>query len=409
MTLFSKLLYSSRNQTVIFMTIVAQILFSCSDDEVIPKPDDHEFLVDATLISTPTAAEIKFLAQFSGLGLDINEFKYDVDLYKITYHTMFRGSEVMGSGLVGLPKTDDAVGMLSFQHGTIVKQDEAPSNLSATDPNTLLYGSLASSGFIGVVPDFLGFGASSAILHPYYVEEYTASAVIDMLKAARELADENNVQFNERLFLAGYSEGGYATMATHKAIEQHDLVGFELIASFAGAGAYDIKEMQSYMFDLVSYDDPYYLAYIAIAYQLTFDFSSILTDFFKEPYASAIPSLFDGSKSAGEINAQLTTTIGDLIQEGIVANIDTDPTYAYLVDAFDENSLTDWVPTVRLYLYHGESDTTVPFENSEVTYTKLIDNGASSDVISLTPLAGTHSTALEPYLVDFVTKLWDLR
>jgi hypothetical protein len=163
------------------------------------------------------------------------------------------------------------------------------------------------------------------------------------------------------------------------------------------------------MFDLESYDDPYYLAYIAIAYQLTFDFSSILTDFFKEPYASAIPSLFDGSKSAGEINAQLTTTIGDLIQEGIVANIDTDPTYAYLVDTFDENSLTDWVPTVRLYLYHGESDTTVPFENSEVTYTKLIDNGASSDVISLTPLAGTHSTALEPYLVDFVTKLWDLR
>ena len=161
--------------------------------------------------------------------------------------------------------------MLSFQHGTITLHSDAPSNFSTSDPDALLYGALSSSGFISVIPDYIGFGSSSSILHPYYVEEYTASAILDMLKAAKELADEKNVKFNTRLFLAGYSEGGYATMATHKAVEETSVDGFELIASFAGAGAYDVKGMQDYLFGLETYDDPYYLAYLVRSYQLTYD------------------------------------------------------------------------------------------------------------------------------------------
>ena len=234
--------------------MVAIFMLSCSESDVPPTFESDEYLVEATLLNSSSAAEVKFLAQLSGLALDIDEFVYDVDVYKVTYRTSYGGSSLIASGLIALPKTTVAVGMLSFQHGTIVRQNEAPSNLSATDPNTLLYGALASSGFIGVIPDYLGFGASSAILHPYYVEEYTASAVVDMLRAARELAEQKAVQFNERLFLAGYSEGGYATMAAHKAIEANGLDGFDLIASFAGAGAYDIQEMQSYVFDLETYE-----------------------------------------------------------------------------------------------------------------------------------------------------------
>ena len=148
---------------------------------------------------------------------------------------------------------------------------------------------------------------------------------------------------------------------------------------------------------------------MARAYQLTYDFNTILSDFFYEPYASSIPALFDGTKSESAINAQLTNTIADLIQEGVVKNINTDPTYSYMVDAFAENSLVDWKPEVKLYLYHGETDTTVPFENSQVTYTKLISNGASTDIVSLTPLAGDHGGAVTPYLLDFVPKLWAMR
>lgn len=395
---------------VIIAIVQAMILVSCSNNDDTPAPEPEEkSLIDATMVYSASAAQIKLLAAFSGLDLDIDEFQYDVDVYTIRYHSTYKGADIEASGLVILPKTTQSVGMLSFQHGTIVLHDDAPSNFSASDPNALLYGAVSSSGFIGVIPDYLGFGSSSSVLHPYYIESYTASAVIDMLKAARELAKEKNVQFNGRLFLAGYSEGGYATMAAHKAIEAHPLDGFELVASFAGAGGYDITGMQSYLFGLMQYDDPYYLGYIARAYQLTYDFNSILTDFFKDPYAGEIPTLFDGETDAAEINAQLTDQLPDLIQENIISDLNTDPKYAYLVDAFEENSLTDWAPEIKLFLYHGNSDTTIPPQNSVDTYNSLLSNGASPETISLISLEGNHSTAVTPYILDFVPKLWALR
>ena len=402
----------SNFRCILTSTAIMLLLFvtSCSDSDITPAPPAGEtYLVDATLLNTVSSLEIKLLAQLSGLGLEPDEFIYDVDIFKITYRTKYLGSDITASGLVVLPKTTIAVAMLSFQHGTIVLQDEAPSNLSPSDPNLLLYGALSSSGFIGVVPDYLGCGASSSILHPYYVAEFTASAIVDMLKAARELAEEKNIVFNTKLFLAGYSEGGYATMAAHKAMEESKPDGFELIASFAGAGGYDITGLQAYFFGLKTYDDPYYLAFLARAYQLTYDYTTILTDLFKEPYASRIPTLFDGMTGASEINAQLTTDITDLLQEGLSSNINTDPAYTYLLDAFAENSLTDWIPETLLYMYHGDSDTTVPYENSFDTYNELLSNGASPNIVTFIPLIGTHSTATTPFILDFIPRLWALR
>jgi pimeloyl-ACP methyl ester carboxylesterase len=384
-------------------------VFSCNNGDDQPETPEEKFLVEAEFVYSSTAQQIQLLAQLSGLGIDATAFQNDVEIYKVTYNTSYKGSALIASGLISLPKTTQEVGMLSFQHGTLTNRAEAPSNFSASNSNALLYAAMASAGFIGVIPDYLGFGASSSILHPYYVEEATASSVIDMLKAANELAEEKAVQFNKKLFLAGYSEGGYATMAAHKAIEENGIAGFNLIASFPGAGGYDIKGIQEAIFQEEEYDDPHYLAYIGRAYQLHYTKDNLLTDFFKEPYASRIPSLFDGQKGADAINAQLTTVLSELIQANVLANIDTDPAYDYLVDAFNENSLTDWAPEVKMYMYHGTSDATVPHQNSVDTYNKLIANGASSENLTLTSLTGTHSTAITPYIADFIPKLLALK
>jgi pimeloyl-ACP methyl ester carboxylesterase len=393
----------------LFLLLLICFVSSCNNGDDQPDIPEEKFLVEAEFVHSSTAQQIQLLAQLSGLGIDATAFQSDVDIYKVTYNTSYKGSALIASGLISLPKTTQEVGMLSFQHGTLTNRAEAPSNFSASNSNALLYAAMASAGFIGVIPDYLGFGASSSVLHPYYVEEATASAVIDMLKAASELAEEKAVQFNEKLFLAGYSEGGYATMAAHKAIEENGLAGFNLIASFPGAGGYDIKGIQEAIFQEEEYDDPHYLAYIGRAYQLHYDKDNLLTDFFKEPYAGRIPSLFDGQKGADAINAQLTTDLSELIQANVLANIDTDPAYDYLVDAFNENSLTDWTPTVKMYMYHGTSDATVPYQNSVDTFNKLIANGASSENLTLTSVTGTHSSAITPYIADFIPKLLALK
>lgn len=395
----------SRSVAAVFLTLVA---FSCNDDS--PSPTEpNEKLEEATLLYTASATQLKFLAQFAGFDLDIDEIKYDAEVYKITYKTSFKGSGFHASGLVVLPKTSTEVGMVSFHHGTITDHDDAPTNLTETDPDALLYAALSSSGFITVIPDYLGFGSSSNILHPYYIEEYTASSVIDMLVAAKELAAREKINFNKKLFLAGYSEGGYVTMAAHKALEEQGSEDFDLIASFPAAGAYDVAGMENHLLSLDTYDNPSYIAYIIRAYQLTYDFNDALTNFFKQPYADRIPDLFDGSKGTSEINAQLTTNLADLFIEGLPEKLNSDPKYTDIKEAFVDNSLTDWKPTAKMFMYHGKSDKDVPYQNSVDTYDKLIANGASTSTLTFIALEGDHGAAIQPYIMDFVPKLWALR
>jgi pimeloyl-ACP methyl ester carboxylesterase len=364
-------------------------------------------LVSFQILATHTVAELQLYLSVVNLASYVVN---DVDLYTITYNTKYKDRDIVASGLVALPKTTAAVPMISFQHGTIVAHAEAPSLLPGSSTDLILYAGLASPGFIAVIPDYIGFGSSASIRHPYFVEEPTATAIADMLKAAKELAVRKNTTYNGKLFLAGYSQGGYATMAAHKSIEQNGLAGFQLIASFPAAGGYDVKNLQEYFFGLTTYPDPVYLAYMAVSYQANENWTKPLSDFFNEPYADRIPDLFDGTKTGGQINAQLTTTLADYIQPHLLAAINTDPQYQYIVDAFNKNSLTDWKPSIRMVMYHGDADTTVPYSNSMATYQKLLANGASASVVSLITLSGKdHSTGVIPYFQDFVPKMISLK
>ena len=334
-----------------------------------------------------------------------------MDVYKVIYTTNYQDSEVNASGLVLLPKTTgNGLPMISFQHGTIVRNADAPSLQPRESEQVISYAALASMGYIMVVPDYLGFGESSEIFHPYYIEEPTANAVVDLLYAARTLAEEHNVDFDNRLFLAGYSQGGYATLAAQKALETNTEDDFEIIASFPGAGGYDISSMLDYVLNLDTYPDPHYLAYVGMSYRSYYGEADLLSAFFNEPYATGIPSLFDGTKAPSEIDASLTEDIQTLVREDILIGTNTDPLYEYLRLKFEENSLTDWVPEAPVYMYHGDADFTVPIENSQMTYDELIDEGASPAQLELITLPGRdHTTAIEPYVEDIITKLQQMK
>jgi pimeloyl-ACP methyl ester carboxylesterase len=376
-------------------------LTSCSDDDSDKTPrayTSYEF------IDNITSAELQLYIANSPFDVDVDEFKYNVDIYRVVYPTTYKGETVQASGLIVLPNTTESIGMVSFQHGTISLHSDAPSEVSVSHYSRFLYAGLASPGFIGVVPDFLGFGESDELLHPYYVEDVSATTVVDFLKAAKDFAADKNINFNGELSLAGYSEGGYVTMASHKYIEQNGLEGFTLQASYPAAGGFDVKAMQEYLFSQDVYDQPFYIAYVAMSYRTTYDWTQPLTDFFNEPYASNISPLFNGMNSPSQINTALTTNIVDLLNADLIANIDTDSDYAYIRDAFIENSLTDWAPQIEMHIYQGTADETVPSENSQATYEQLVSNGASGLTLHLMEGAD-HSGGLEPYLEDIIPRL----
>jgi pimeloyl-ACP methyl ester carboxylesterase len=394
--------------SAIVLLYVSPIIFSsCSKDDEVAEP---AVLEEATFFQTRTANELKTYINSSALDFDVSALKHDVDVFKVKYKTTYKDEEIIASGFVVIPKTSNPAGMVSFQHGTITAHKDAPTASPLNDTELILYACLGSAGFIGVVPDYIGFGESKNVLHPYYVEEATASSVIDNLKAARELAKQKKVTFNKRLFLAGYSQGGYATMAAHKAIETDGLNGFELIASFPASGGYDVKGMQEYFFGQQTYHQPHYLAYVALSYQSFYSWNGAIADFFNEPYAGKIPGLFNGNLGADAINSQLTEDVSQLVKSDLLQNINTASKYNYLAEAFNENSLTDWTPKIKMFMYHGDADITVPYQNSISTYNKLLDNGASTDVVKFKTLPGaTHSTGVLPYLEDMIPTVLSLQ
>ena len=392
---------------LVWLVALLTFLTACKENEVAPA---NESLVSSESKLIRYSGELQTFIGASGLKLPLAELKYDVEIYKITYKTKYlNDQQITASGLVILPKQSGSYPMISFQHGTIAANSQAPSMLALSSGELILYASLASPGFIAAIPDFIGFGSSSNVLHPYYVRSLTASSVIDMLKAAKELAREKGIGFNRKLFLAGYSQGGYATMATHREIEKNGLDGFDLVASFPASGGYDVKAMQEYFFSLDTYDEPFYLGFVAMAYKTSYSWTQPLSDFFKEPYATRIPTLYDGTKSGSAINAQLTASIKSLVNADLLTKIDTDTKYKYIVDSFNKNSLTDWMPTKKMFMYHGDIDITVPYLNSVTTYNKLVANGASKTILTFTPLPGTHGTGVLPYIESFIPKMLELR
>lgn len=394
------------------LTAISAILITaCSDkDDPAPAPVEEKSLVEATLTSSRAAAELQFFVQLSGLNVDPAILANDVDIYNVVYKTTYKDDEIEASGLIILPKATTAVPMVSFHHGTIVQQSQAPSAQTTTSAEIISYAALASMGFVTVVPDMIGFGVSKDIFHPYYVEEPTTAAVLDMLDAAVELAEEKKIDFNGKLFLAGYSQGGYTTLATHKALEANPSEDLQLVASFPGAGGYDITSMQEYFFGLDTYKDPYYLAYVGMSYQSYYNDPGLISSFFNEPYASRIPALFDGVNTPGAINAELTDSISVLVTEDILDYTNSNPAFESLRDKFEENSLVDWKPTLPVFLYHGDADVTVPYQNSELTHQAFLDNGASAETVQLIALPGRdHNNGVELYVAEVVKKLQEMK
>ena len=81
-----------------------------------------------------------------------------------------------------------------------------------------------------------------------------------------------------------------------------------------------------------------------------------------------------------------------------------------IIDAFKENSLDNWVPKTKMFMYHGTSDITVPYQNSLDTYNNFLSNGASQSIIEFIPLNDeNHSSGALPYIIDLFDRFNSLK
>ena len=134
--------------------------------------------------------------------------KYPVRVYRLTYLTTTpEGQQTTASGAVLVPVTTTALPVLSYQHGTLLptSENQAPSYYATNSDVWSVVSVLASTGYVVSAPDYLGYGASKALPHPYEHAASLASTSADMLRATREFCQQQSFAVNQKNFLLGYS------------------------------------------------------------------------------------------------------------------------------------------------------------------------------------------------------------
>jgi len=385
------------------------LLYSSCQKTEDPAPEENEYLVSYEKVNNYSASFIKLMlgsmnSVYPGVDSLVDEVKYGIDLYKITYKTTYQGGEVTASGLVSIPASSESFPMLSFQNGTNTYKLNAPS-INPADPLYTLMEMMASHGYIITIPDYIGFGSTSNILHPYYDQASSNQAVIDMMLAARELVGGNAVkaEFDSRHFLMGYSQGGWATLSALKHAESNYPESVKVIAASCGAGAYNITAMSDYVLQLDMFPGPLYLPYFIYSRIAAGTITQPLGTFFKEPFATRIPELFNGNYTNTEINEQLTDTISSLVTDELRLSLSTAAEFSSLRAAMSQNSVTAWNPSASIRFYHGTADLNVPPVQSEIIFTGFMNLGVSPTRVTLIPMPGaTHETGLVPWGVTTI-------
>ena len=334
-----------------------------------------------------------------------NLLRYGVRSYTIVYETNWKGNRIKASGLLLLPTgISEPAPIMSIQHGTSFSKSEAPSAAGGYSGMELF----ASAGYIVLMPDYIGYGSSAQLFHPYYDKGHSALSVIDMISSAKQFLQKEKVEFNDKLFLAGYSEGGYVTLAAAAEIERNPSHDLRVTAVAAGAGGYDLGQMLTSVTTDSYYAYPAYLAFVLMAYNNTYDWNKPLTYYFKKPYPDALTKYMRGAHNGWTINSHLTTNLTSLFDTDFYTNLKTPEGERILKVALKGNSVDGWKTKIPIRLYHGTNDEIIPFKNSDATLKSF--HLAGSHQVTLTTIpAGNHGSSFFPMLQSLIPWFIELK
>lgn len=309
-----------------------------------------------------------------------------IEAFKVTYTT----PDVFGvldtaSGLLVLPSRavdTPSFPVVVYQHGTSVRPELIPSDPTAPE-RELIFG-LAAAGFITLAPDYLGLGESRGF-HPYVHAESEASAAIDLIRAFQAYATTQAFSWDNQLYITGYSQGGHASMALHRAIESDPNAEFSVTAASHMSGPYSISEV---MLDLALSEVPYffpaYLFNTFLSYNYVYELYESIEAVVAPPYVAMVDSFSRGEITLEELNnravIKLTAENGvprtrDLFQDSLRENIRT-PGHPMLV-ALQENDVFNWTPQAPTRILYCTADDQVPFRNAIITDSIMQRNGTS--------------------------------
>ncbi|CAL2105632.1 conserved exported hypothetical protein [Tenacibaculum sp. 190524A02b] len=357
-----------------------------------------QYLIKANLIGKYSLTKLKpALIKHKDFPSElIDSLKYGLKVYKITYYTEYLdGRSIVASGAVIIPDTSETLDMISYQHGTIIDNREAPSNFTQSIVSYVSPCIFASIGYITVLPDYIGYGSSSSFPHPYEHGESLATASRDMIRATREFIEKKNkINVSKKLFLSGYSEGASATMALHQLLQEKHPDEFTVTANSSAAGAYDKKAfLEATMSKDKQLNFLNYYIWVLDTYNKIYSINLSYSDIYKAPFNSVI-------ETEGVFANLSSQNPKDIFKESFINNI-KNGTETKMINAMKANSYYNFVSNSPIQLVHGTKDNFVPFYNAKNTYDTMIANGV--DITLKKIKKGNHSNISQQYNLETIT------
>jgi hypothetical protein len=350
--------------------------------------------------------------------------KCAVAVHQLRYGTVgARGEPTTASGALMIPDGPDAAcqsprPIVLYAHG---KRNLRSFNIADLSGQTnyeglLLALALAGDGYIVVAPNYAGYDSSTLDYHAFLHADQQAADMMDALAAAREALPGIGMLHNEKLFITGYSQGGYVAMATHRALQ---IAGIPVTASAPMSGPYALSAFGDAVFmGEVGRGAVEEFIMLASGYQRAYgNLYSSPTEIFEPQYVSAgallpgtadtntfvdegrIPqsAVFDSTPPAPEFAGMTPATTAVRYAEVFAEGFGTDHLLtnayrlAYLQDALNspdggypdttnglppadpahplrqalkENDLRNWSPTSPVLLCAGDEDPVVFYLNT---------------------------------------------
>lgn len=363
-------------------------------------------LVSYTLQQSFTKTQLDSFLSSTGFNLPVSP-QYDIEVYQVIYKTPYRhpDSLVNASGIVVFPKNAACPSALGcYAHGTFTKRTQVPSYEGPERPIGFFFAGIG--GVVTAMPDELGMGDSdsSIIIHPYINKFHSGYASINIMRAARQLADTLNIPLSGEVALTGYSQGGYTTMATNKLIQESYASEFNVVASAPMSGPYDLKKtMVDVMLSFDPFSSPSYLPYLLLGHHSV---SSALqqayptpSHIFKSPYDSILPPLYYSKLyTTGQIDQFCDPVPRNMIIDSVIAAFENDTLHPFRL-ILNDNDLLGWAPQNAVKIHYCTADEQVNYLNALRADTAWRANGAP-DIQIQNFGSFSHGGCVEPALTS---------
>lgn len=362
----------------LIIILVFTLFTSCNEDFPEITPVVLNSFTENVLTTPYTSDYVKGLLANTGLQQEAEKALYEVKIYTLKYKTTFMGQTVEASGLIAIPlplENNEEFPVLSFQHGVITRNEDAPtSNIFKSPISELTY--LASTGIIVVIPDYVGFGSTNDKFHPFMIKDENVVTIIDMIKAAKEFViSEKLCRYNDKLFLVGHSEGANLTLATLHTIENSSKYSDLTVAATACCGGiYNLVDFQNWVVQQPRYEQPLFIVYMLESFtkykNLGIDYSLIFSD----EFAPSISGMIDGVKTNEQLNSFFGTYhVGELFNDEFEDStiFNNDAKYSQLYQLFQNNSIPVWNLKSDVTLHYGKNDIWAPGQLTLETYIKF--------------------------------------